>query len=214
MKPFTFVLFALAFYLPNLADARPVSYPGGWTFMTMNNGDKHSFHLHYSPTAKYSIGPRVEYRRGQQYTLSTLQLNRLIKRLNNRGSQANLYVKSGLGWADSNAGANAGESSPAGFAGIAADWENRRYFIGYENKVIEAGDVDDRFMQKVMVGVAPYVGEFGDLHTWVMLELEHEPEDEDTYTFRPHLRFFKDVHLWEVGISDQNDILFNYVYRY
>ena len=216
MKPLFITLFLLAFLAIPLKnpEARPVSYPDGWTAMTKHNGDIHSFHLHYSPTAKYSIGPRVEYRRGPEYTMTTMQLNNLLKRWNNPGSQANLYLKSGLGWADSNAGANKGKSSPAGFTGLAADWENRRYFVSYENRVIEAGDVDDRFSQKVMVGIAPYIGDYGDLHTWLMLELEHEPEDADKYTLRPHVRFFKGVHLLEAGISDQNNVIFNYILRF
>ena len=62
------------------AQARPVSYPGGWTAMAMNNGDVNSLHLHYSPTANYSIGVRSAYHRKDDYWHQTLQLNNLIKR--------------------------------------------------------------------------------------------------------------------------------------
>ena len=42
-------------------NARPISYPGGWTLMQANDYSKHNFHLHYSPSIDYSIGYRAEY---------------------------------------------------------------------------------------------------------------------------------------------------------
>lgn len=214
MRHLLILTFALCLVIPKPGEARPVSYPGGITAMTMNNGDKHSLHLHYSPTAKYSIGPRIEYNRGGDYTMGTLQLNNLIKRWNNPDSQANFYIKSGIGMAYSNAGAFDGKSEAAGFTGIALDWEDRRYFTSYENHIMDAGDIDSHFRQSARVGIAPYIGDYGDLHTWLMVEVEHEPKDEDTVTVTPLVRFFKGVHLMETGISDQGDVMFNYVVRY
>ena len=39
--------------------ARPISYPGGWTVMQMNDFNSHSLHVHYTPSSKYSFGYRV-----------------------------------------------------------------------------------------------------------------------------------------------------------
>ena len=64
--------------------ARPVSYPGGWTLMTMNDGDKNSVHVHYSPTAKTSIGYKFEYWPDKELNLHALQINKLLKRWNKR----------------------------------------------------------------------------------------------------------------------------------
>ncbi len=207
-------LLGMGLIIPHNAGARPVSYPGGWTSMLMNNGDMHSFHLHYSPTARYSIGLRSAYHRNEDYWHNAFQLNNLLKRWNNPDSQANLYLKSGIGAAYSDAGKFDGEIDPAAFTGIATDWEDRRYFISYENRYIEAGDIYDGFHQKARAGIAPYIGDYGDLHTWLMLEVEHEPEDDNKFTVTPLVRFFKGVHLMETGISDQGDVLFNYVIRY
>ena len=84
--------------------ARPVSYPGGWTFMQMNDVDRHSLHIHFSPTARYSIGYRGEYWDVDDYWLHSLAVNNLLRRWNNAESQANLYLKSGVGFAYSNEG--------------------------------------------------------------------------------------------------------------
>ena len=199
---------------PSIVEARPVSYPGGWTSMLMNNGDMNSLHIHYSPSAKYSVGVRSAYHRDDDYWHNTLQVNNLLKRWNNKDSQANIYLKSGVGVAYSDAEEFDGKTEPALFTGIASDWEDRRFFISYENRYIEAGDIDDHFMQSARVGVAPYIGDYGDLHTWLMLEFEHEPEANDNFTVTPLVRLFKGVHLMEAGISNHGGVLFNYVIRY
>lgn len=196
------------------AQARPVSYPGGWTSMIMNDGSSNSLHIHYSPTAFTSIGPRIEYRREGEYLLTSVQMNNLLKRWNSKDAQANLYLKSGIGVAHSNYGDFEDKTQAAGFTGIATDWENRRFFTSYENRYIEAGDIDSAFMQKARVGIAPYIGDYGDLHTWLMLEVEHAPKSDDKITVTPLVRLFKGVHLLEAGVSNQGDALFNYVIRF
>jgi hypothetical protein len=194
---------------PDLAQARPVSYPGGITFMTMNNGDVNSAHIHYSPSAKTSVGYKFEYWRDREYTLNAVQMNNLLKRWNKKDSQANFYLKSGLGVAYSDEGAFDGEVEAAGFTGIAADWENRRFFTSYENRYTEAGDIDDFYMQSARVE-----GDYGDVHTWLMLQVEHQPEADDHFTVTPLVRLFKDVHLLEAGMNNRGEVLFNYVLRY
>jgi hypothetical protein len=182
--------------------------------MMTNSGDANSAHVHYSPTAKMSVGVRSEYRREGEYQLNTVQMNNLLKRWNKRDSQANLYLKSGIGFAYSDAGDFDGETDAAAFTGIAADWEDRRYFISYENRYIEAGDIADGYKQSARVGIAPYIGDYGDLHTWLMLQVDHSPESDEKVTVTPLVRLFKDVHLMEAGISNQGDVLFNYVIRF
>ena len=77
--------------------ARPVSYPGGITFMQMNDTNKNSIHLHYSFNSKVSFGYRFEYLRENEFSINALQMNNLVKRWNKKNSQANLYLKSAIG---------------------------------------------------------------------------------------------------------------------
>ena len=69
-------------------------------------------------------------------------------------------------------------------------------------------------MQSARVGWAPYEGDYGDLHTWLMLEVSHLPENKDNFEITPMVRLFKDVHLLEAGMNTKGEILFNYVIRY
>jgi len=170
MRYVLYAFIGMGLIIPNIAIARPVSYPGGWTFMTMNDGDKNSAHIHYSPTAKTSVGYKFEYWRDKEFTLNAVR--------------------------------------------IAADWENRRFFTSYENRYTEAGEIDDFYQQSARVGFAPYEGDYGDLHTWLMLQVEHMPEADNNFTVTPLVRLFKDVHLFEAGMNNRGEVLFNYVLRY
>jgi hypothetical protein len=180
----------------------------------MNDGDKNSVHVHYSLTAKTSIGYKFEYWPDKELNLHALQINKLLKRWNKTESQANLYIKSGIGVAYSDLGIFDSKSGASGFTGIAVDWEDRRRFISYENRFTEINGIDDFFQQSARVGWAPYQGDYGDLHTWLMLQLEHMPENADKHTVTPLVRFFKDVHLLEFGVNNHNKVLINYIFRY
>lgn len=214
MKNLFCALIGAGLISPFFAQARPVSYPGGWTAITMNDGEKNSALVHYSPTAKMSIGYRYEYWRDKEMTLNAVQVNTLLKRWNKQHSQANLYLKSGVGIVYSSADAFDGEMNLAAFAGLAADWEDRRYYFSYENRYTKAGKFADFFQQSARIGWAPYEGDYGDLHTWLMLQVEHMPEASDHLTITPLVRFFKDVHLFEAGVNDRGELLFNYIFRY
>lgn len=191
--------------------ARPISYSGGSTIMQMNGAVKNSLHVHYSPTYKYSIGYKGEYFRRDQIALNGLQLNNLLKRWNLPAAQGNLYLKSSLGNAN-----NSGNDELYGFAGIAGDFETRKYFISYENRYYKSdGNILSHFEQKARVGVAPYVANYGNLHTWLMLEVAHQPEFEgDEVVTTPLVRFFKGPHLVEFGVSSNKRILFNFIARF
>lgn len=191
------------------AHARPISYPDGWMLMQMNDGGMHSVNLQYTFTPHFSLGYVGEYWREDEWQFHGAQFNVLLKRLNMPGSQANFYLKSAAGVAYSDAGAFDSEIEPAAFTGFAADWENRRFFTMYENHLVYAANIDKFFMQKARVGITPYIGDYGDLHTWLMLEVEHNPEQDDNVVFTPLVRLFKDVYLFEGGISEKGDILFN-----
>lgn len=214
MKRILLSCLVIGLLISPLLNARPVSYPGGWTSMIINNAESHSFHVHYSPTIKYSIGYKLEYWRAQNFMIHAVQMNNLLKRWNRPRSQANLYLKSGLGIAHSFEENFESDTELAAFTGLAADWENQRFFVSYENRYTEAGDIDDFFMQSARVGLAPYIGDYGDLHTWIMIQAEHNPENSEKLTITPLLRFFKGVHLLEAGASLRGDILFNWIIRF
>ena len=194
------------------AEARPVSYPGGWTTMQKNNGDYSSLHLHYSPTFTDSIGLYSERNWEADWHFTGVQYNRLVKRWNQPNSQANLYVNVGAGQADPFG--DGADVDAAGFVGVAADWETRRWFVSYEGRAYDLGFTQDA-RQAARIGVAPYIGDYGDLHTWLMLQVDNRPEAETPTTVTPLVRFFYDVQLLEIGYTPETEeLLLNWIVRF
>lgn len=196
-----------------VAEARPVSYPGGWTIMQMNSPDMNSLHIHLSPNAKTSVGYYGEWNDVFDWTFQGFQANRLLKRWNAPASQGNLYLKGGVGAIDGD-GPNRGDGDIGAFLGLAADWETRRWFVSYDARVYEAGDLPDGFRHNARIGVAPYVGDYGDLHTWLMLEVGHW-EGQDKAGITPLVRFFHGVQLLEIGYElNSEKPVFNWIWRF
>ena len=193
------------------AQARPVSYPGGWTLIQKNDGERSFINGHYSPTAKDSVGIYLERNWTQDVTYIGLQYNRLLKRWNGPQSQANLYGKVSAGQADPFGDEGAKLS---GFVELAADWETRRWFAEYKVRATDfAGN--ESVHHSARLGVAPYIGDYGDLHTWLMVQVENSPNRDIPISTTPLVRFFKGVQMVEVGYAiERDEWLANWIVRF
>lgn len=211
MKNFTQWFLVLVF-LPVVSWARPVSYSGGKTVMVVNDAISNSIHLHYSPSYHYSLGYRAQNLRVNEVVLQSAQLNYLVQRWNEKESQGNLYFKTNLGNAHGSQ-----ENEIFASVGMMADFETRRWFVSYENNYIRSqGDVINMYMQKARIGVAPYVANYGSLHSWLMLQVQHQPKykgDQQVIT-TPMVRFFKGPYLAEFGVSSTKRVMFNFIARF
>ena len=125
------VLIVVISWMPFPAWARNVSYVGGTTFMSEFNDDSVYGLWHYTLTPQMSVGLRQEYFREEEESYSAFQLNYLLRRWNNPDSQANLYLLTRRR------------------KKCAADWEDRTYFVSYENRYYDAGTGNDFFIQKL-----------------------------------------------------------------
>lgn len=193
------------------AEARPISYPGGWTLMQNNNGDFASLHWHYSFSAQDSLGLYTERNWTEDWQFTGIQYNRLVKRWNETNSQANLYLKSGLGQVET---FDEGGSDLAAFIGVGADWETRRWFTSYEARAYDFSS-GETFRQAARIGIAPYIGDYGDLHTWLMLQVENQPESQTTTTLTPLVRFFYGIQLVELGYTPKTErFMANWIVRF
>jgi hypothetical protein len=199
---FYFALFALClFTAPALA--RPVSYPEGWMLMIMNDTESNAAQLNYTLTPKWALGYQHEYFRGSSTHMDAFTVDHLLKRWNMPGSQANLYIKSGAGFAYGN------ETTPAAYTGMEIDWEDRRYFTLYENRFFWADENEKFIKHKARIGIAPYIGDYGALHTWLMLQADYDAGMEDSFSLTPLVRLFKGTTLVEAGYNLDGGLLFN-----
>ena len=170
----------------------------------MSNTDnmRDTYYYHYSPTYKYSLGLEAVKDDYFNTDFSYFRLTYLLNRKNTRYSQRNLYFQSGV----SSKGLN------NNFIGVHGDWETRRWFIGFGYKKVSNDiiEYDDKFLQ---LGVAPYLGEYGDFHTWVMVKSKKNDLLESWSTF-PVLKFFKGNFLIEFGYNNKTEWDSHVMYRF
>ena len=70
-------------------------------------------------------------------------------------------------------------------------------------------------MHAARFGWAPYAGDTGELHTWLMLEIDRRGHFDDKTSVTPLLRFFKGPALLELGynLTDPSPLV-NFAYRF
>jgi len=195
-------IFSLLLLMLSQLEARPISYSGGSTLMMISNEMQDSTYYHYSPTYKFSIGIQQVKDKYFNSDYSYLRLTYLINRKNTQHSQRNLYFQSGI----------SSNGMDHYFYGAHGDWETRKLFLGfgYKNTETKRRDYSEQYLQ---VGVAPYIGEYGDLHTWLMLKSQKNglTGSWDTY---PVLKLFKGNALIELGYSDSSQWDVHLMYRF
>ena len=183
-------------------EARPISYSGGSTLMMFSDNMKDSLYYHYSPSYKYSVGIENLKDKNLRDEYSYLRFTYLINRKNSLHSQRNLYFQSGL-------------SSKSGndlFYGIHGDWETRRWFLGFDIKKVE-NRLKSYNQNHIQIGFAPYLGEYGDIHTWLMLKTK-KTSIKDKRSSYPALKFFKGNTLLEFGYNNKTDWDIHLMYRF
>lgn len=196
------------------AQARPVSYEDAWTVITENDRAMNSLWIHYTPDRRYSVGYKGELHRDEDIVFHGAQLTWLAKRWFGPDHQANLYLF-GAGGLAYGVDANPMDETPAGSAGLMADWETRRLFVSYMARGFAAGDGTRHAGQAARAGIAPYVANTGGLHTWLMVQVDNRPESGEPLTVTPLVRLFKGAVLFEAGWTLETDTpLLNLTYRF
>ena len=183
-------------------DARPISYSGGSTIMSFSDNIKDSLYYHYSPSYKYSVG--IENIRDKYFNdnYSYVRFTYLLNRKNTENSQRNLYFQSGIN----------SEGFNKSFYGMHGDWETRRLFVGFGLKETKR-KIHDYSEQYYQIGVAPYLGDYGDLHTWIMIKAK-ENSLENKWSTYPVLKFFKGNVLMEFGYGEKTEWDVHLMYRF
>lgn len=208
----TILLLACAglLYTSGAVMAKPISYVGGTMIMQENDETGYTLSLDYTFSPKYAFGLYAKKERGDMdFTTVGPQLNTLIKRWNMPEGQGNIFNMTGAGVSVMN-----GDTEPSAWTGILADYETRRIFTSYEGRLMYAGDFETSFWQRARVGFAPYLANYDDLNTWLMIQVDHHPAKEDTFVTTPLVRFFYKTTLVEAGYSSNDRAMFNWVLQF
>ena len=73
------------------------------------------------------------------------------------------------------------------FYGLHGDWETRRWFAGFGLKQVE-NKIENYKEQYYKLGIAPYLGDYGDFHTWIIVKTKEISLDN-----KKHLVLPKDI---------------------
>ena len=180
------IIILLLVVTTDIAFSRPISWSGGSTIMYKTNSMYSSYYYHYSPVYKYSLG--LEYINDRHFNDQYINLKTtyLLGRKNTKSSQANLYLTGGVST----------KSKNNHFYGVHGDWETRRLFTSF-SVINKDTDVKDYTENELIFGVAPYLGEYNDLHTWVMVKAKKDTIKNNWETY-PFMKFFKGDSLVEI----------------
>ncbi len=201
---FAILMIAATAAIPALA--KPLSYPGGTMIMQENDETGHMLSIDHTITPKYAVALYAKHETsGDDFTTAGPQVNTLIKRWNLPDGQGNIFNMSGIGIAH-----DGDDNEFAAWTGFLADYETRRVFISYEPRFQYAGDIDQSFSHRGRVGFAPYLANYDDLNTWLMVQAEHHPEEEDNVVVTPLVRLFYKTTLVEAGYSSNDHLMFNW----
>ncbi len=172
--------------------ARPISWSGGSTFMYKTNVMITSYYYHYSPNYKYSIGG--EYIDDKYFDSKYLNIKGtyLLDRNNTKLSQRNLYFIAALST----------KESDNFYYGVHGDWETRRVFTSFSH-IQKHTKIRDYSESELQFGVAPYLGEYNELHSWAMLKLKKETINSN-WDLYPFIKIFKGDFLLEVGTKNSH----------
>jgi len=182
----------ILFMLSDLAQSRPVSWAGGSTIMYRTNSMMSSYTFHYSPTYKYSIGAEYVNDRYFNNHFINLRSTYLLDRHNTKISQRNIYLTGGIST----------KTNQDFSYGIHGDWETRRLFSSFSliNKHTKEKDYTENEFQ---LGVAPYLGKYDDIHTWVMLKAKKNTINNNWEVY-PFIKLFRGDFLIEVGSKNSH----------
>jgi DNA-binding transcriptional MerR regulator len=192
------------------AEAKPISYVDGFMIMQENDETGKTLSLDYTINPNVAVGLYAKKESGDMdFTTLGPQVNYLVKRWNFPGAQGNIFSMTGAGVSRFQ-----DDDEFSAWTGILADYETRRIFTSYEIRGMYAGDIETSVWQRARVGFAPYLANYDDLNTWLMVQVDHHPAKEDNVVVTPLVRFFYKTTLVEAGYSSNDHVMFNWVLQF
>ena len=194
------------------AEAKPVSFKDGYGVMSSYTPDRFDTELNYSFSNRQAVGLSTIQLLDESHDTPRFyfaQLNFLVKRWNELESQANLYLSLGAG------GLSLDETTElAGMAAVEADYETRRVYTSIIAENLQAEGAYDSTRLRYRAGIAPYLAPFESLQTWIIGQVEFNPDLEEELTVTPLLRFFYNNLALELGSSVKGEVFIGTMIHY
>ncbi len=219
MRRYLVVLLGLWLGAPLPGAAKPISYVGGTMLMQENDASQRAVGFDTTVTPNMAVAFHVqEHTRGSNFTMLGPQLNFLVRRWNMPDGQGNIFAMTGAGTT-----IDRGDMRPAVWTGLLADYETRRIFFSYEARLMYAKDVEKSAWQRARVGVAPYLGRYEDINTWLMVQVDRYDEKHlsthhistlPATDVTPLVRLMYKTFMLEGGVSLRGKVMFNWIQQF
>jgi hypothetical protein len=200
------MLLAVLFFAPVLAGAHPIPFKDAIAVTSLNQSFQSDASVSYSFNRRAAIGARFLRfdEGGHKSSMIAPQLNFLAKRWNGEGFQSNIYTAIAVGPASYN-----GHEHSAILTALEADAETRKLYVSGKAEKMWTGEGHDSWHLVSRVGAAPYVANFTQLATWIMVQYDYNPLLRGWDKVTPLVRMFYKSYLWEAGVSTDGDWLLN-----
>lgn len=198
-------LVVVLFLYPVMASAHPVTFEGGYSFMAEMSRPLQSYSVGYSPRWWWSTGAAVETV-DQERIYSSVHFGVLLKRWNLEHAQGNFYVFGGPGYYTQRVQGHVIDDGGFTRMGAQLDFETRRHYFNaryVERRTFDGFDALDN-LYDVAVGIAPYVANYSDIHTWIILRYMDGDKMRESM-LSPTVRFFYRNFFWEVAMSTRGE---------
>ena len=173
----------------SLLFSHPVMWKGAFDTTYKLAKDYSDLRIFYTFNRAQAVGFH-SYHTEYDSRMDFVHYNHRLFRLNTSDSQQNLYGLVGVGQHN---------IQTVTHLGFQWDWETRRFFT-----MIKLDSISSQSILTSRVGVAPYLGAYQDLHTWVMLEYQSSRFDgRFRNIFTPLVRLFRAEYLFEIGFGEQ-----------
>ncbi len=206
-----FYVFLTALFLPELLWAHPVSFKDGYGIMPTYTKDRQDLELNYSFAVDKALAINtinINYKDNDALFILP-QFNYKLYRKNELESQTNLYLSLGLGNVNYQS-----ENRLSSLTAIQADYETRRVYTLLKTEALQSEGGLDLYNVRYRVGLAPYLADFKDFHTWIILQLEYTPELDHSFTVTPLFRFFYNNYLVEIGSSTRGELFLAGIFHF
>ncbi len=197
------LLAALALCAAGMAQAKPIAFADGVTFMHERDRNMVETQLFYAPAYWWSAGVSDGFMtsddKSRRHEYGYLQGNLLLKRWNLPDAQANLFASAG-----------AGNATGKDFSGTVAaqrytlqgDYETRRVYASFKVDAHTSSKYFDRY-DTLQLGWSPYAHDYDELAVWFVAQVKKYRGMDDKTEGGAFLRLFKG-NIWvELGMNER-----------
>lgn len=207
MRNFSYILL---FILGIIGEARahPVSFKGAAGIMPEYGMNRFDLEANYTFERDKSVGVAAIWADTEdgKGTFVIPKFNYLAFRKNEKDSQTNIYLSTGIGGCELDDGVET-----AGLLSLQADYETRRIYTLFHAETIQSSGGSDLNHFRYRLGMAPYVEDYEGVHTWLIGQIDYTPEMEDEWHVGPVVRVFYKNYLFEGGVSHRGDPFFAFI---